>query len=316
MNRKSEVVVVGDVFADMVSHVIGYPANGDGTYGTPLERNGGGTGGNVAAGLGRLKVPTTMVCRLGDDETGRFLKSDMVSYGVDDSGIFLDPNTPTGAVVITVDPQGERTIFVFATNAAYGKLDLDNIAIIDKIQPKAIFLTGVLLGLQPTEDTVFSVARKWKGKARLYFDPNLRYPADAVPPSIRSSMQDLSKICDVVLAGESEMEALGLYPQKDQVFIVKCGKKGSRLINDKNETKFIAPSTPHIAVDATGAGDTFAAAFISAEIKGYSICEAMEYATIAAGISVTKKGARSMPTQEEIRDYINVSLEEGVKKYE
>ncbi|MEN6314125.1 MAG: carbohydrate kinase family protein [Clostridiaceae bacterium] len=303
MNKKSQVVVVGDVFADMVTHIISYPANGEGTYGTPLERFGGGTGGNVAAGLGRLEVPTTMVCRLGDDETGRFLKSDMAAYGVDTSGMYLDPVTPTGAVVITVDPEGERTIFVFAMNAAYGKLDAQNIKLIEEIQPKAIFLTGVLLGLKPAEETIFAVAEKWKGKSRLYFDPNLRYPTDAVPPEIRSAMQKLSGICDVVLTGESEMNALGLYPQKNQIFIVKCGKAGSKFINENNETVFTIPSTPHIAVDATGAGDTFAAAYIAAELGGSPIREAMQFATSAAGISVTRKGARSMPAREEVFEY-------------
>jgi len=308
MDKKSDVVVIGDVFADMVTHIISYPANGEGTYGTPFERCGGGTGGNVAAGLGRLGVPTTMVCRLGDDETGRYLKSDMAAYGVDTGGIFLDPYTPTGAVVITVDPQGERTIFVFAMDAAYGKLDAGNTALLEEIQPKSIFITGVLLGLQPAEDTVFAVAEKWKGKARLYFDPNLRHPADAIPPNVRSAMQRMSKLCDVVLAGESEMESLGLYPQDGQTFIVKCGKAGSRLVNEKKETVFNVPSTSHVAIDATGAGDTFAAAYIAAELSNSSIREAMEFATVAAGISVTRKGARSMPAKDEVIDYFNKNM--------
>lgn len=302
--RTPDVIVIGDVFADMVSNIISYPANGEGTYGTPFERHGGGTGGNVAAGLGRLGVNTTMICRLGDDETGRFLKEDMATYGVDTSGIYLDPKTPTGAVVITVDPNGERTIFVFAMDAAYGKLDEENLSLFNGTAPKAVFLTGVLLGLQPAETAVFSAVEKWKGKARLYFDPNLRHPADAIPPDVRRAMQKMSKLCDVVLAGQSEMDALGLYPQAGQTFIVKSGKKGSRLVNEKNETVFTVPPTPHVAIDATGAGDTFAAAYIAAELDGLGVRKAMEFATVAAGISVTRKGARNMPLKREISEYL------------
>ncbi|QCJ44722.1 carbohydrate kinase family protein [Bacillus sp. S3] len=303
MNENSEVVVIGDIFADMISRVISYPSNGEGTYGTPLERNGGGTGGNVAAGLGTLKVPTTMICRLGNDETGRFLKEDLAKYGVDTGGIVLDYDTPTGTVVITVDPQGERTIFVFALNSAYGKLNISDVDIIEKIQPKAIFLTGVLLGLEIAENTIFEVANKWKGRARLYFDPNLRHPTNAVPSSIRDSMQRMSKLCDVVLTGKSEMGALGLYPQEEQVFIVKCGKEGSYSLDGNGQTVYTVPPTSHIAIDATGAGDTFAAAYISAELKGYGVKESMEFATIVAGISVTRNGARSMPGIDEIKQF-------------
>lgn len=301
---KSEVAVVGDVFADMVSHVISYPQNGDGTYGTPLERSSGGTGGNVAAGLGCLDIPTTMVCRLGDDDTGRYLKENMKEYGVDNSGMYLDPASKTGSVVITVDPSGERTIFVFVMDGAYGKLDSDNVSILDKINPKAIFITGVLLGLHPAEEAVFSVAEKWKGKAKLYFDPNLRYPKDAIPAEIKSSMQKMSKLCDVVLAGEGEMNALEMYPVEGQTYIVKCGSKGSKLIDSNMKTILTVPATDHVAVDATGAGDTFAAAYIAGELQGMDIKAAMVYASVAAGFSVTKAGARNMPSDAEIKEYI------------
>ncbi|WP_110929957.1 carbohydrate kinase family protein [Paenibacillus bouchesdurhonensis] len=303
MEQKFQVVVIGDIFADMVSRIISYPANGDGTYGSPLERNGGGTGGNVAAGLGRLGVPCTMISRLGNDETGNFLKEDLKSYGVDTRGIILDPVIPTGTVVITVDPQGERTIFVFALDSAYGNLQMEDTRILEEIQPQAIFLSGVLLGLPVTEATIFEVAKRWKGKAKLYFDPNLRHPTDAVPPQIKDAMQHMAELCDVVLTGKSEMEALGLSPREGQTFIVKCGKEGSYLLQTGGEIAFSVAPTNHVAIDATGAGDTFAAAYISAELKGFGVREAMEFAAVAAGISVTRTGARSMPQPEEIEQY-------------
>ena len=38
MNKK--VVVIGDIFADMTTHIMAYPHCGGGTYGTPMHRNG------------------------------------------------------------------------------------------------------------------------------------------------------------------------------------------------------------------------------------------------------------------------------------
>ena len=117
MNKK--VVVIGDIFADMTTHIMAYPHCGDGTYGTPLHRNGGGTGGNIAAGLGVLGVDTSIICRLGDDEVGRYLKSDMLNYHVHSEGIPLDPEHASGLVLIAVTPDGERTIWVLANGSAY-----------------------------------------------------------------------------------------------------------------------------------------------------------------------------------------------------
>lgn len=142
------------------------------------------------------------------------------------------------------------------------------------------------------------------GKAKLYFDPNLRYPKDAIPAEIKSSMQKMSKLCDVVLAGEGEMNALEMYPVEGQTYIVKCGSKGSKLIDSSMKTILTVPATDHVAVDATGAGDTFAAAYIAGELQGMDIKAAMVYASVAAGFSVTKAGARNMPSDAEIKEYI------------
>lgn len=298
-------VVIGDIFADLTTQIQCYPNNGEATYGTPLKRYGGGTAGNVAAGLGVLEMPTSIVCRLGDDENGQFLKHDMANYGVDTNGIVLDPNSSTGVVIITVDPEGERTIWVLAQNSAYEKLSLTDVEIIDQINPAAIFFTGFLIGIHPAEETIFAVARKWQGKAKLYFDPNLRYANDVVPTAVKTSMQELADLCDVVLTGKSEMEALELRALPNQTFVVKCGKDGSVLLNESGIEEYRIKATDHVAIDATGAGDNFAAAFIRCEMSGMSVYESLKFATVAAGISVTRLGARSMPKVEEIETYIN-----------
>ena len=304
MNDKKKVVVIGDIFAYMLTHIVAYPNCGDGTYGTPLKRNGGGTGGNIAAGLGMLGVDTSIICRLGDDEVGHYLKDDMRNYHVDNEGIPLDPETASGLVIIAVTPDGERTIWVLANGSAYEKLKPEDVRYLDKVQPDAIFVSGVMMGIHPAEESIFEVLPSWKGRAKIYFDPNLRYPPDAVPPAVKASMQRLCALSDVVLAGKSEMDALELTPSPGQTFIVKCGKEGSYLLDPAGEIVFRALPTEHIAVDATGAGDTYAAAFVCAETEGRTVEEAMRFATVASGISVTRSGARSMPQREEIEEYL------------
>lgn len=306
MGTQKKVVVIGDIFADMTTHIMAYPAPGDGgTYGTPLHRNGGGTGGNIAAGLGVLGVDTSIICRLGDDEIGHYLKDDMRNYNVHNEGIPLDPDYASGIALIAVTPDGERTIWVLANDSAYEKLKPEDVAYLDQVQPDAIFVSGIMMGVHPAEESIFAELPKWKGRAKIYYDPNLRYPPDAVPPTIKASLQRLSNMSDVVLAGQTEMDALELHPLTGQTFIVKRGKEGSLLL-DENEHEIcrIAP-TEHVASDATGAGDTYAAAYVCAELEGHDVVSAMRFATVAAGISVTRPGARSMPQRSEIDAYLN-----------
>lgn len=304
MLERKKVAVIGDIFADMLTEIIAYPHCGDGTYGTPLRRNSGGTGGNIAAGLGVLGADTYMICRLGDDEVGHFLKDDMKTYGVHTEGIPLDADYASGLVLIAVTPDGERTIWVLANGSAYEHLKREDVAFLDEVQPDAIFVSGVMLGIHPAEESIFAELPKWKGKAKIYFDPNLRYPPEAIPPEVTASMQRLCALSDVVLTGRSEMDALKLHPAEGQTFIVKNGKDGSVLLDGSEREAIHVPATEHKAVDATGAGDTYAAAFVCAELEGKTVEEAMRFATVASGISVTRSGARNMPRREEIDTYL------------
>ncbi len=303
MCASHKVVVIGDIFADMLTQLVAYPNSGDGTYGTPLVCNSGGTGGNIAAGLGVLGTDTSVICRLGDDEIGHFLKDDMLKYHVDNQGILLDSDYASAQVIIAVTPDGERTIWVLANGSAYEQLKPADLDYLDKVKPEAIFVSGVMMGIHPAEESILAALPAWRKKAKIYFDPNLRYPPDAVPPAVRTSLQKLCGLSDVVLTGKSEMDALDLRPRAGQTFIVKSGKKGSCLLDEQMKVVYSQPPTEHVAVDATGAGDTYAAAYVYAEMSGMSVEKSMEYATVAAGISVTRSGARAMPSRDEIEDY-------------
>ena len=101
------------------------------------------------------------------------------------------------------------------------------------------------------------------------------------------------------------MDALELRPLPGQAFIVKRGKEGSLLLDVQQHEVFRIAPTEHVATDATGAGDTYAAAYVCAELEGHTVEEAMRFATVAAGISVTRSGARSMPKREEIDAYLS-----------
>ena len=214
MASDKKVVVIGDIFADMVTNVVAYPNCGDGTYGTPLKRNGGGCGGNIAAGMGVLGLDTYMICRLGNDEVGHFLKDDMEKYNVKTDGIPLDDEYNSGIVVITVTPDGERTIWVLANGSAYEQLKPEDVRFMEQIAPDAIFISGIMMGVHPAEESIFAELPKWKGRAAIYYDPNLRYPPDAIPPAIKASHQKMCALSDVVLTGKSEMEALGFVPEE------------------------------------------------------------------------------------------------------
>ena len=64
---------------------------------------------------------------------------------------------------------------------------------------------------------------------------------------------------------------------------------------------FYIPSRKVKAIDTTGAGDTYLGAFVTALSQGKNSKEAMEFATLASSITVTRKGAiLSLPHLEDL----------------
>ena len=98
--------------------------------------------------------------------------------------------------------------------------------------------------------------------------------------------------------GENLSEVLQKYPNK--LFITE-GEKGVRYFNGNEEV--LVPTYPVQAVDTTGAGDTFNAAFAVALAEGKEIIQALKFANRAASLSVTKFGAQGgMPTRQQLED--------------
>ena len=81
--------------------------------------------------------------------------------------------------------------------------------------------------------------------------------------------------------------------------ILTVGKNGSYFRNA--EQRFHVPAVPTEAVDTTAAGDTFTGYFLAMIAKGKTITEALQIATKAAAISVSRKGAAvSIPWAQEV----------------
>lgn len=88
-----------------------------------------------------------------------------------------------------------------------------------------------------------------------------------------------------------------------EYIILKMGVRGS-FVYDGNSYR-MCPSFDVIAKDSTGAGDTFNASLAVKLCQGYKIHSAIKYATAAAGLCVTRKGAQiSIPNVKEVQKFI------------
>ena len=109
--------------------------------------------------------------------------------------------------------------------------------------------------------------------------------------------QDVKEGFDKEKLGRALMEC---FPKA--VIVLTLGKEGAMYM-DQNES-FLQPSYKVEAVDTTAAGDTFTGYFIGGILRGLSVGKAMDMASRASAIAVTRQGASpSIPVLREVENF-------------
>jgi ribokinase len=235
----------------------------------------------------------SFVARIGSDSRGDACLQQLAADSVDVEGVVRDNESPTGVALIMVDHSGRKTIMT--APGANRRLSVQDV----HAQQNRLRSTKVTLAQLevPVESVLlaFLLCREAGGKTVLD-------PAPAVPLS-----DDLLKLVDVIRPNATEAEVLTGIPVKDRqsaaeagrwlmnrgvnAAIVQAGEDGDLAMWRGGEQWL--PRLPVKSVDATGAGDAFAAAFAVCMAKGQSIAEAATFANAAAALATTKLGAQA-----------------------
>lgn len=277
------LVVIGSLNMDLVVRCARIPSPGETVLGSGFQMVPGGKGGNQANAAAHLsREPVAMIGRVGDDLFGRQLKVNLSSAGVDVSGILAVAGAATGVATITVDEHGENSIVVASgANFVWDRSELDGLRTCFRGVRYALFQ------LETPLDVVISLLRMAKEEGvTTILDPA---PAQALP-------KELIEAVDLLTPNETEARVVGDLEQGK--VLLKLGEKGSRFGG------ITVPAIAVEAVDTTAAGDTYNAALAVGLSEGMEMEQAMRFASVAAGISVTRVGAQtSAPSRAEVDAY-------------
>jgi sugar/nucleoside kinase (ribokinase family) len=255
------LVVLGDLMVDVVTRTSGPLARGSDTP-SDISLQGGGSAANVAAWAAWLGTPVTLVCRVGDDERGRAAIAEL--RGVDVRAT-VDPERPTGTCVVLVEPGGERTML---PDPGANDGPLPEIPLGDHLH----VVGYALLRDGPRAGALAAIERAGAAGMTVSVDPSswaLMRPG-AIPA------------VDLQLPNEEEAQRL----PSDAEMVVKLGAGGARW-GDVH-----VPAEPVEVIDTTGAGDAFAAGFLTARLGGAGPREALAEGCRVAARAVAQVGAR------------------------
>jgi ribokinase len=210
----------------------------------------GGQAANRAAWVAHLGEQARFVGRRGDDLTARLATEELINRGVEVTGPVVPGHG--GVVVALVAPDGERTMASDrGVSAGLRPEDISG----DWLACDHLHVSGYALASATQRSAVEIAARNARAHgARLSIDLAAATVVDAAGSTFREALQRLAP--DVVFCNEDEESAVG-GPLGGTTWIVKLGARGARVDAEQHP----AAAVDHV-VDATGAGDAFAAGWI------------------------------------------------------
>jgi len=263
----ANILCIGDVMLDVVTKIGVLPAQINYGSDTPasISTHGGGAAGNVAAWLTQTDAHSTIVGHVGNDAAGSALVSEFDALGVRHNNLVVE-NGHSGVVVVLVDPTGERTMF--PDNGANSGLHIGDLPALHGFD--AVYISGYSpldpLSLPGIKEMISQIRA---ASIPIYFDPASVGGMKEVPIDEVKSWLPLMNVLllneeeAIYLSGASDIEiALDFLLQHCETVVIKRGSHGA-IGKSRGSQSISIPAVPTTVADTTGAGDSFAAGFIS-----------------------------------------------------
>ncbi len=276
------ILSIGDLLLDITIVPEG-PLRPDDDRAARIALGGGGQAANFCAWMAALGEPVRLITRVGDDDRGRRLVSDLAAQGVEVCPVWAPE--PTGAIAVIVGPGGRRTMAT-QRGASVGLRPDDLVdAWLDDV--KLIHVPAYSLFVDPIARAARAAIARVRGHGGL-LSIDLSSVAGLRDYGPSRMAYDLARLKpELLFATQAEADTIGVpLDRLAQLPVIKLGAAGCSVFG----RQVAAPSVQQ--VDGTGAGDAFAAAFCSAWLRGSTPIESAERAVVIASEAVTRAGAR------------------------
>ena len=290
----ARVLVIGDVNVDVIAATSGPIRHGSDSA-ADIHLVGGGSAANIASWLAWHDTPVTLVGCVGADSVGNDAIAELTSRGVT-SHIRQIPQASTGMCIVIVDPSGERSMLPDAgANESLRSADVSQESLEDA---SVVLVTAYPLLRNSTRGQILDILRRCHARnIPTVIDAASAGPiADAGAQTVR----ELLAGNHVVLNAD---EACALMGSTDPVDAARhlshtCAsvilKQGSEPAVVFVDAAAVASATPPrcTVIDTTGAGDAFAAGYLTGWVQGRDLNGRLDLAVAAGAHAVTRRGAR------------------------
>ncbi|WP_446753090.1 carbohydrate kinase family protein [Vulcanisaeta sp. JCM 16161] len=263
---------------------------------------GGGSAANFSVAVARLGLGSRFLGSVGNDQFGNMLIKELESEGVDTRFIKRISHEKTGTVIVIVGLDGSKRMIRYSgANLGLTPSDITNDVM------NGVAHVHVALGRIEIIETAKRIAKSM----------GLTVSVDGGTPLAKKGLdviKDVMNNVDIWFMNSFEARELGHSENvvraaeniasrvRVRELIVTLGPRGALLFRDGEVKYSDAFKVP--PVDTTGAGDTFAAAYVVASVLDLDPIDKLIFANAAASLKVTRRGARSSPKLSEVIDFL------------
>ncbi|MBZ9708258.1 sugar kinase [Mesorhizobium sp. ESP7-2] len=291
-----KLVCAGEILVEIMAERIGQSFRAPGPLIGPFPSGAPAIFIDQAARLGQ---PAGLIAAVGDDDFGHLNIERLRADGADISAITIHRGAATGTAFVTYESDGSRHFVYNIKQSAAGLIEIGT-------EARAL-LAGAdhfhVMGTSLFSPEVIDVARKGIEAVKtrggtVSFDPNIRKEMLDLP-GMRDALHFVLSKTDVFLpsgpelftfakATDEESAAREMLDRGISAVVVKKGAHGA--VHYDRSGRIASPGFVVEEIDPTGAGDCFAAAFVSIWLRGEAPERALEIANGCGAMAVTKKG--------------------------
>ncbi len=292
------VLSIGNLNFDLYVRVPELPGPDESIETIDVYTGGGGSAANFAVAMARLGVKSRFLGVVGNDVFGDMLLEELKGENVDVKFV-KRANRNTGFVIVLIDSNGcKRMVKSPGANEELGP---------DMIREDVLRDVIHIHVATKREDIIGRIA-----SIRIYASKSLMLLTELAKRGI-DIVRKVAYGFDYVFLNRAEAMRLlggsreGLAVELGSLLgvkeiIVTLGEDGVEAWREGEYERFSAFKVP--LVDPTGAGDTFAAAYIFASLLGFDISTKLIFASAAAALKVMRRGARASPRLDEILEFL------------
>ena len=296
----------------------------------------GGSSGNLAVGLARLGVRSSMLTRVGDEHMGRFVREALAREGVEVSHVVTDPSRLTALVLLGISDKNSFPHIFYRENCADLAIEPDDFDEQYIASSRALAITGTHLSTAQSDSVVRRAVKFAKGNdTKVILDIDYRpvlwgltLPGGGeerfiASDTVTESLQSLVADCDMLVGTEEEIRIAGgdtstiaslqkIRAKTSATIVVKRSAIGCSVFDGEipgNLDEGIKVQGVQVEVlNVIGAGDAFLSGFLHGWLDGASWSDCGTLGNACGALVVSRHGCTpAMPTKVELDSFMKRS---------